>query len=446
MTISRDCCCCDDDLIHSPAPLPADVEPTTHRFTVVAPDKSRIDPAQIHSALSRGNLLTMRVGKGASQYVCTTVAVGSDAEGDLSSRLDKWKEIHGLQSRSQATATSANSFLEVKTWRRALGALRATQEQRYQSMLRALRTRHPDESVLALLRLHDYPPDPWTPPKHGDLCIIWAPKTESGGMSLADRSTTNPYTVNSLLLWASVHGATAQWVLRREAADISSPELLLDPVHRKLFQIGLISRWTSWQSRSSLASTLSSNSDGLFSRLRGTSNLVHALAFSSRRELQPAAVTPTGPGAAAPQTRRLLSPHGQPDGGGQLLSSGTVDIAHLSPPSLSHLDAPAHTPTAFVFCEACGEPNKLCFCAAGKARRHHAGGGSGPGSVRIVAPPPAASSTPPTRAGAFALLRARQHNRARKAWLPRKIFRASRPPPRESLGQVDVPDAGLAAA
>lgn len=454
------CCCCrgDDGLVE------AEALPSSTRVAVVAPDKSHVEPAQLHAALSRGSLLTMRVaGKGGSEYVCTTLDVG-DA---IARRIEQWKQTHGLHARSQATAGSANSFLEVKAWRRSLGALRAVQEQHYLSMLRALRTRHPDESVVALLRLHDYPADPWTPPKQGDLCIVWAPKMESGGLTMADRTTTNPYTVSGLLLWASMNGASAQWVLRREASDISCQELHLDHVHRKLFHVGLISRLTSsWStsSRTSLGSTLSSHPDGLFSRLRGNSNLVQALAFSSRRSIpprelhvHPASITSVGlcSAAAAPQTRRLLSPHALVDGTGasqrdpppprgtlgQWLSTGTVDVAELclaaGCSSPSSPDAPEHALPACVFCEACGEPDKLCFCAAGKARRKLKAGG-GLGTVPELAPPPAtaapptalppAIAAPPTVAGASALERARRHNRVKvkEAWLPRQVWRASR--------------------
>ena len=88
--------------------------------------------------------------------------------------------------------------------------------------------------------MHDYPPDPWTPLKLGDLCIVWSPAAEVGGLSMADMTTANAYTVGNFLLWASNHRVTAEWVVRREAVHIRARELGFEYVHRKLFNAGRV--------------------------------------------------------------------------------------------------------------------------------------------------------------------------------------------------------------
>jgi hypothetical protein len=102
-----------------------------------------------------------------------------------------------------------------------------------------LEVEHPDESVVAVLRLHDYPSEYVQPLKFGDVLIVWCPRRDAGDMSMADRTTANAVTVAQLVNWCEKHRATQGRLFRTDAADTDQSEnsnLSFDYVYRKLFQ------------------------------------------------------------------------------------------------------------------------------------------------------------------------------------------------------------------
>ena len=155
---------------------------------------------------------------------------GGPKENSLQASYDGWREEQGF---SLATPEGA--------WRRALDTLRGLQEERYLQMLTLLEVEHRTDSVVALLRIHNHPSEFVAPLRFADVAIVWSPQRDKGTLGVADRATVNAVSVSQLLGWCSTYGATAQSVLRADAADTDQQDgasLHFDTVLRKVFMEG----------------------------------------------------------------------------------------------------------------------------------------------------------------------------------------------------------------
>lgn len=66
------------------------------RLVMVSPEGLNLDPCLLYSELSDGKLLTMRVAKGDSRYICSIAEPTEEEIGGLAQRFAQWKQQHGL--------------------------------------------------------------------------------------------------------------------------------------------------------------------------------------------------------------------------------------------------------------------------------------------------------------------------------------------------------------
>ena len=96
------------------------------------------------------------------------------------------------------------------------------------------------QAVLALFRLHDCPGEYTSPLKFGDVLLAWAPGRDlAGGLSFADRATTNAATVNGLVGWLDKYKGAQGRMYRADCASTDQSDdssVAFGYVHRKLFQ------------------------------------------------------------------------------------------------------------------------------------------------------------------------------------------------------------------
>ena len=161
---------------------------------------------------------------------CDGDEANTASSGSLQEAYQRWRSRYLL-------ATGAEA------WADGLCSLQDAQLERFLDALLLLDLDHADGAVVALLRLHDLPNEYAMPLRFGDLLIAWSPQRDAGFLSLSHRATCNAQSVTALHRWCSLHAATAQFTLIRDAASSSqsvNAELEFNTVYRKLFQVSRI--------------------------------------------------------------------------------------------------------------------------------------------------------------------------------------------------------------
>ena len=150
---------------------------------------------------------------------------GGGGGGKLKESYDKWR-------------TNYSASTKPADWRRGLETLSARQQERYLATLTLLEVEHPDDSVVALFRIHDLPPEFTAPIKFGDVLLVWSPHRDGGHLTFVDRATTNAVTVNHLATWLEKYrGANVKY--RGDSATTDQEEgssVAFDHVYRRTFQ------------------------------------------------------------------------------------------------------------------------------------------------------------------------------------------------------------------